>query len=88
MSLYDRIRSAQPGYNNRGCRSCEWFLESITAETRALIDDWIDGQHSLMQLFAIITESDDDTDSPPLDVSYTAWRMHVKHHVERCRVDK
>lgn len=89
MSLSARIRSATPAYNNRGCRSCEWFTESITDETRQLINEWIDGKHSLMQLFAIVTERDDeDSDIEPLEVSYTAWRMHVKHHNERCRGDQ
>ena len=90
MSLSARIRSAQADANltNRGCRSCTW-LRSVNQETKDLINEWIDSEHSLMQLFGIISAADDDDESyVPLGVSFTAWRDHIKHHNERCRGDK
>jgi hypothetical protein len=40
------------------------------------------------KLHDIITTKDDTSDSPPLTVSDSAWRSHVKHHNERCRGDQ
>ena len=81
MSLSDRIRSAQPDANlsNRGCRSCMWFADQ-PPETRALIDEWIDGGHSVLQLWQIISKPDpDDPGYVPLAISDTGWRNHVRN---------
>ena len=81
MSLSDRIRSAQSEANpaNRGCRSCQWFADQ-TAETQALVNEWIDNGHSLLQLYQIIAKPDeDDPDYIPLPISDTGWRNHVRN---------
>ena len=89
MSLSARLRSAQSESHpaNRGCRSCEWFRE-LPTETKDLINEWLDGGFSLLKLHDIITTKDDTSDSPPLTVSDSAWRSHVRHHNERCRGDQ
>jgi hypothetical protein len=89
MSLSARLRAAQSQSNvaNRGCRSCEWFL-GLPEEAKALINEWLDGDFSLLQLHGVISAKDDDSDYPPLPVSDTAWRSHARHHTERCRGDQ
>jgi hypothetical protein len=82
MSLSDRIRSAKSDANlsNRGgCRSCSWFADQST-ETQALINEWIDSGHSILQLWKIISNPDpDDPDYVPLGISDTGWRNHVRN---------
>ena len=89
MSLSDRLRSAHSESHpaNRGCVSCEWFCE-LPHEIKELINEWLDGGFSLLKLHGILTAKDDTSDSPPLPVSDSAWRSHVRHHSERCRGGK
>jgi hypothetical protein len=89
MSLSDRILSAklQSNVANRGCRSCDWFL-GLPADAQALINEWLDGGFSMLQLHTVLIAKDDDSDYPPLPVSDTAWRSHARHHNERCRGDQ
>lgn len=83
MSLADRLRTAQadPNQANAGCRSCIW-LGTIDSEALALINEWLTEGHSTMQLHDIISTPGDDYPNS-LDVSYSAWRAHMRHHRER-----
>jgi hypothetical protein len=88
MSLAARLKSAQAKVSNQGCRSCKWW-ETQTPETKSLINAWLDAGNSSMQLHAILSSSDDGVDPAELlDVCYTAWQNHVKHHDETCREPK
>jgi hypothetical protein len=89
MSLSDRLRSAQSESHpaNRGCRSCEWF-RNLPTDTQELINEWLDGGFSMLQLHTILVTKDEDSDYPPLPVSDTSWRNHARHHNERCRADQ
>lgn len=84
MSLADRLATAQPKRSNYGCQTCLWW-PTISPESQKLINDWIDAGHSQAQLHAILTAPDQDSDDPPLDVSESGWRFHLKHHEQRCR---
>lgn len=84
MSLAARLANAQPNRANNGCESCLWW-DTIGAESRKLIDEWIDAGHSQAQLWDILSATDEDSDDPPLQVSLSGWRFHLKHHGERCR---
>lgn len=84
MSLADRLRSTQasPNRANAGCHSCLW-LATIDAETLALINKWTDEGHSAMQLHEILSTPGEDCSDNLLDVSYSAWRAHMRHHRDR-----
>lgn len=84
MSLAARIANAQPNRANDGCQSCIWW-PTISAESQKLINEWIDNNYSQMQLWEILAATDDTGDDPPLQVSLSGWRFHLKHHSERCR---
>lgn len=60
-----------------------WW-ETITPETRRLINEWLDNQHSLKQLHDILTAPSDGVD-PPLEISMTGFRLHLNHHDTKCR---
>lgn len=83
MSLAERIENARPNRGNHGCESCKWWA-TISAESQKLINEWIAADHSQAQLHDIITASDGG-DDPPLRVSLSGWRFHLKHHAELCR---
>lgn len=86
MSLATRLKSAQAEAKvaNKGCQTCKWWGHQ-TDETKDLINAWLDAGNSSMQLHAILTTISDDVDPAELlNVSYTAWRNHVKHHSD-CR---
>jgi hypothetical protein len=89
MSLAKRLKSAQTKVSNKGCQTCKWWGIQ-TAETRSLINDWLDAGRSSMQLHDILSSSDDDNaDSAELlKVCYSAWQNHLKHHDETCREPK
>ena len=78
MSLAKRLKSAQINPANKGCQSCRWW-KLQTAETRALINEWINADRSSMQLHGILS-SDSDNPTEVLTVSYSAWQNHLKHH--------
>ena len=84
MSLADRLRNTPgiPNKANAGCRSCLW-LGTIDADTLALINEWIAEGHSSMQLHEIISTPGEDCPDKLLDVSYSAWRAHTRHHRDR-----
>lgn len=84
MSLAARLKSVQPNRANDGCQSCIWW-PTISSESQELINEWIDKGHSQMQLHEILSAPDDSSDDPPLMVSLSGWRFHLKHHNERCR---
>ena len=83
-SISDRLRSAQRNPANKGgCVSCKWWNE-IGDETRRLINEWIDNDYSIKQLYDIITAPNDGSE-PQLEISLTGWRLHMNHHNEKCR---
>lgn len=84
MSIASRLKSAQPNRSNDGCQSCIWW-GTISSESRKLIDEWIDNGYSQMQLHQILSAVDESSGEPPLEVSLSGWRFHLKHHAERCR---
>lgn len=86
MSLAKRLKSARTNAANKGCQSCRWW-QLQTAETRALIHEWLDADRSSMQLHSILS---DDRGEPHevLTVSYSAWQNHLKHHDEMFRESK
>jgi hypothetical protein len=49
-------------------------LDNLTAADRAAFDQWLADGHSLQQLYEICA-----ADNPPLDVSLTAFRHHLRH---------
>lgn len=84
MSLARRIKSAQRNSSQRlGCQTCLWWKQ-LTPAVQALVNDWLEAGHSRQQLYEIISAPDDSGD-PVLGVSLSAWRLHMKHHDERCR---
>ena len=86
MSLANRLKSARVKVSNQGCQSCKWW-KNQTSETKSLINAWLDADNSSMQLHTILSSSDDSNVDPDelLNVSYSAWRNHIKHHNELCR---
>lgn len=83
-SLSDRLKSAQPNRQNRGgCITCRWW-EEITPETRKLINEWLDNEHSVKQLYEILSAPNDGAE-PPLPISMTGFRLHLNHHDNKCR---
>lgn len=82
MSLAKRLKSAQAKVANKGCQTCKWW-DTQTDETKSLINAWLDAGNSSMQLHAILSSSSDPAEL--LNVCYSAWQNHVKHHDEMCR---
>lgn len=84
MSLADRIKTAQtqPNSSNDGCRSCLW-MATVDADTLKLINEWIAAKNSGMQLHDILSTPGEDCSTNLLDVSYSAWRGHLRHHLDR-----
>lgn len=83
-SLSDRLRSAQPNRQNRGgCVTCRWW-EEIKPDTRRLINEWLDNEHSVKQLHEILS-APTESDEPPLPISITGFRLHLNHHDAKCR---
>ncbi len=88
MSLADKLKSAQAKVSNQGCQTCKWW-KAQTSETKSLINRWLDAGNSSMQLHALLSSSDDSVDSAELlNVCYSAWQNHLKHHDEMCRESK
>lgn len=87
-SLSDRLKSAQPNPSNKGgCVTCRWWQE-ISPDTRRLINEWIDNDYSLRQLYDILSASNTDGDDPPLPISNSGFRLHMNHHNEKCRTNE
>lgn len=63
--------------------TCQWWQE-IGADTRELINEWIDAKHSIKQLYQILS-APADGDEPRLPVSNSGFRLHMDHHDLRCR---
>jgi len=66
--------------------TCRWWWQ-VGDDTRRLINEWIDQNHSIRQLHDILTEPSDDPDEPALDISITGFRLHLNHHDQKCRGD-
>lgn len=82
-SLSERLKSAQPNRANRGqCVTCA-YLANVSADTVALINQWLDADNSIAQLHDILSQPSDD--APGLVISVTGFRFHLKHHDERWR---
>lgn len=90
MSLAARLKSAQAQakVSNQGCQTCKWW-KAQSNETKSLITAWLNEGKSSMQLHAILSSSDDNADPAELlNVCYSAWQNHLKHHDEMCRESK
>ena len=74
MSLANRLNSVVPGRANAGCCTCKW-LAALKVPDRRAFDRWIVDGHSKNQLYEICTHDD-----PPLTVSLTGFRAHLRHH--------
>lgn len=74
MSLAKRLSLIVPSNSNRGCRTCT-YLEQLSPADRSAFEQWIADGHSLSQLWEVCC-----TDDPPLDISITGFRHHMKHH--------
>ena len=74
MSLADRLNIEGPRRSNSGCVTCVYIADLSKAD-RASFDAWILGGLSLVQLWEACA-----SDNPPLTVSITALRNHVRHH--------
>jgi hypothetical protein len=64
--------------------TCNWW-HTINKDTQKLINEWLDSKSNRTQLYEILTTPTEDQDEPPLTVSNSGWRWHLKHHDERCR---
>lgn len=84
-SLSDRLKSVEHknAANKGGCVTCRWWAE-ISDESRRLINEWIDGDHSVKQLHEILT-APSSGDEPQLEISITGFRLHLNHHSAKCR---
>ena len=74
MSLADRLTTDGPRRSNSGCVTC-CYVADLSKADRSAFDAWISGGHSLVQLWEACAG-----DKPPLTVSITALRNHVRHH--------
>lgn len=84
-TIADRLKSAQRNPANKGgCVTCKWW-QTITDETRTLINEWIDNDHSIKQLYDILSSPSDDETEPSLEISMTGFRLHMNHHNQKCR---
>ena len=85
-SLSDRLKSAQRNPTNKGgCVTCKWWA-TLGDETKNLINAWLDAEHSIAQLYEILSHpADDNNTEQPLPISNTGFRLHLNHHNERCR---
>lgn len=85
-SLSDRLKSAQRNPTNKGgCVTCKWW-DTLSAETKDLINGWLDAEHSVAQLYEILSQPvTDGSAEQPVPISNTGFRLHLNHHNERCR---
>lgn len=82
-SIHERLAAVQPNTSSKQCKMCA-FWELLKPPTKKLINDWIDAGHSLSQLHDVLCAPGEEGE-PRLDCSITGFRMHMKHHTERCR---
>lgn len=85
-TISDRLKTAQRNPTNKGgCVTCKWW-KTISDETRALINEWIDNEHSAKQLYEILSAPvTDGSKDQPVPISMTGFRLHLNHHNVRCR---
>jgi hypothetical protein len=74
VSLSDRLNADGPRRSNVGCVTCA-YVAGLSKADRAAFDAWVLGGHSLVQLWDACA-----ADDPPLTVSVTALRNHLRHH--------
>ena len=74
MSLAKRIKAVDLSTANQTCRTC-LFVAALTPEDRKAFWDWIDAGNSKAQLWELCR-----SENPPLDVSVTQFRHHIRHH--------
>lgn len=83
-TISERLRTAQRNPANRGgCVTCRWWNQ-ISSQTKNLINEWLDNDHSVKQLYEILS-APNDGDEPSLPISITGFRLHLNHHNEKCR---
>lgn len=74
MGLSERLAEVNvPNLSNSGCRTCKWLL-TLSDKDRAAFYDWVQNDHSIMQLHRLCVSDPDN----PLTVSFTALRNHVR----------
>lgn len=78
MSLAKRLSTVNAIRSNLGCATCEW-IETLSNEDRAALNEWIDSKMSISQLHEIAVSDDDN----PLPVSDSAFRNHIRRHHNR-----
>ena len=84
-TISERLRTAQRNPANRGgCVTCKWW-NTISDDTKKLIQEWIDNDYSIKQLYEILSSPSDDDTEPKLSISVTGFRLHMNHHNEKCR---
>jgi hypothetical protein len=74
VSLLDRLNAEGARRSNVGCVTCI-YLNGLSKTDRAAFDSWIAEGHSVVQLWDACSG-----DEPPLKVSVTALRNHIRHH--------
>ena len=84
-TISERLRTAQRNPANRGgCVTCKWW-HTISDDTKKLIQEWIDQEYSVKQLYEILSAPSDDPKEPALSISITGFRLHMNHHNDKCR---
>lgn len=74
MSLAKRIKIVDQNATNQTCRTCR-FLASMPEDDRVAFWDWVDAGNSKAQLWELCR-----TETPPLQVSVSQFRHHIRHH--------
>jgi len=74
MSLAKRIEIVGPQANTQTCRTCA-FVQALSEDDRQAFWAWIDAGNSRAQLWELCR-----TEDPPLDVSVSQFRHHIRHH--------
>jgi uncharacterized protein YodC (DUF2158 family) len=85
-TLSERLKTAQRNPSNRGgCVTCKWW-DTISDETKSLVNEWLDKDFSAKQLYEILSApvSDESADQP-VPISMTGFRLHLNHHDAKCR---
>ena len=74
MSLSENLSNLVASRGNWGCVTCLW-LEGLSKEDRGAFDDWVTKKLSLVQLWDACA-----LEVPPLKVSISGLRNHIRHH--------
>jgi hypothetical protein len=74
VSLSENLSNLVASRGNWGCVTCLW-LEKLSKEDRGAFDDWVTKKLSLVQLWDACA-----LENPPLKVSISGLRNHIRHH--------